>query len=82
MEFKEYLVIYNSEKFVKINAVSLKDCIAKVADYFGDNSSLLQKALIGCYTAESIIEMFNHFSIYDINLIFEIGKIIYNDKSF
>ena len=81
MEFKEYLVIYDRENFVKIKAVSLKDCIVQVADYVGDNSPLFQTALRGCDTYESIIEMFNHFSNCDINLVFGIGKIIYNDKS-
>lgn len=72
-----YLIIYDTDSFITINAVGIKDCIIQLADYVGDNSPLFQKALKGCDTTESCIDMFNHFSQYTINKIFGIREIIY-----
>lgn len=74
------IVIYDTHHFTIIDCVGIKDCITQLADYVGDNSILLSKALKGCDTPKSCVEMFNHFSQYTINAIYSIHKTIYEKE--
>lgn len=74
------LVIYDTDHFKIINCVGIKDCVTQLADYFGDNSTLFNMALKGCDTPESCVEMFNHFSQYQINAIYSVHETIYEKE--
>lgn len=73
----EYLVLYDEDCYVIVDAVSIKDCIIQVADFFGDNSPLFGKALNGCTETADMVEMLNHFSDFHIDAIYELHKQIY-----
>lgn len=73
----EYLVIYDDTEFRIIDAVSLKDCLIQLADYLGENTPLLIKALNGCETNDDMVLMFEHFARYDINDIRYLGNVVY-----
>ena len=73
----KYLVLYDTDYYTIIDAVSVKDCIIQVADFFGDNSELFGKALNGCTQTEDMVKMLNHFSSYEINAIYELNKRIF-----
>ena len=73
----EYLVLYDEDLYTIIDAVSVKDCVIQVADFFGDNSELFAKALNGCTNTEDMVKMLNHFSSYRIDAIYELHKRIF-----
>ncbi|MBP3573844.1 MAG: hypothetical protein J6J71_04470 [Prevotella sp.] len=73
----EYLVLYDTDCYTIIDAVSVKDCIIQMADFFGDNSELFGKALNGCTETEDMVKLLNHFSTYTINAIYELQKQLY-----
>ena len=75
---KQYMVIYDYE-FLIIMAYSFKECIEKLADYVGDNSDLFRKAMTSLVEIKDMIDMFNHFSNYTINAVYEIGDTVYHD---
>lgn len=54
-----------------------KEAMIKLIEYTGDNSSLLLKSLNGMTTEIEMVQLYNHFSTYTIELVFEIDKIIY-----
>lgn len=84
MEMNKYLIIYetyNDEKTFVCEAVSLHDCIVKFAKYTGISCELFDKAIIGLSTDKDFIDMYNHFSQYDIDYIYQINKEIYCGKS-
>lgn len=73
----EYLIIYDVDDFTIIDAISFKDCMLQLADFFGDNTELLGKALNGCTTDSDMVKMLKHFSNCQINAIYELNKQIF-----
>ena len=73
-----YLVLYDDEGYVYIDAENLRDCIIKFADYVGVATDLFLKALKGCNTPTDYIKMYEHFSSYKINAILLIQQVIYD----
>ena len=76
-----YLVLYNNENYAYIDAENLEDCIIQFADYMGDNTDLFLKALKGCHTPTDYIEMYEHFSNYNISSILLIQQVIYDKEA-
>ena len=72
----EYLVLYD-DCYTIIDAVSIKDCIIQLADFFGDNSPLFGKTLNGCTESEDMVKLLNIFSSYHTDAIYELHKKIY-----
>lgn len=56
-----YLVLYDDEGYVYIDAENLRDYIIKFADYVGVATDLFLKALKGCNTPTDYIKMYEHF---------------------
>ena len=75
-----YLIFYDNEDFVFVDAENIEDCIIQMADYTGDNSDLFLKALKGCRTSKDYVNMYNHFSNYDINSIFILKETVYEKE--
>ena len=76
---KNYIVIYDYE-FIIIPATSVKECIVKLSAFTGDKYPLFTKALNGCETTIDYIDMYNRFSDYQINAIYELGNELYADS--
>lgn len=64
------------------NAVDIPDLVKLVAEYTGNKSDLLMKALIGCAQDEDYIEMYNRFafSYGSITGIWMLGKHIFGNR--
>lgn len=75
-----YLIIYDFDEFAIYEAADIRECIIKFANHVGDNSTLFNKALIGCDTTAVMVDMFNHFSQSTINTIYTINDIVYNKE--
>lgn len=73
-----YLVLYDDEGYVRIDAENLRDCIIKFADYVGVTTDLFLKALKGCNAPTDYVKMYEHFSSYNINAILLIQHVIYD----
>ena len=73
----EYVILYDDDCYKIIDAVSFKDCILQVADFFGDNTELFGKALNGCTTDSDMVRMLNHFSSYEVNAVYELSRKVY-----
>ena len=81
MEMNKYLIIYNDERTFICEAVSLHDCVVKFAKYTGVYCELFEKAIIALSADKDFIDMYNHFSQYDIDYIYQINKEFYCGKS-
>ena len=73
----KYLILYNVDCYTIIDAVSFKDCIIQVANFFGDNTELFGKALNGCTTNSDMVKMLNYFSSCEVNAVYEISKRVF-----
>lgn len=82
----QYLIASdNIESSVIISAENIKDCAIRFAEYMGDKSPLLIKALVGCDTVKDVVEMYNHFAHSKIKAIyktaaFSIEKTLYRKE--
>ena len=74
-----YLVVYNDNGFKEITAKNIKDCIVQLADWTGDKTELLLKALNGCELVEDYINMYEYFGSCKINSIFLLQDTIYKE---
>ena len=75
---KQILIIYNnSSDYLLTHPVEgIKEAIALLGKYVGAGD-LFQKALIGAETTEEMVKMFNHFSMYSIDVIYAIDSTLY-----
>lgn len=73
----KYLVVYNNSGFKEITAENIKDCIVQLADWTGDKTELLLKALNGCELVDDYIDMYEYFGSCKINFIFLLQDTIY-----
>lgn len=78
----EYLVLYDEDCYVIVNAVSVKDCIIQLSDYVGCNSYLFGVALNGCKGEDfkTMVKMFEFFSGTLIDGIFQLSEKIYDSE--
>ena len=75
------LIVYEpSEEPVIISAENVKDCVVQSAEYTGDKSPLLLKALVGCDTVKDIVDMFNCFGYSEIKAIYRIDETLYRKE--
>lgn len=80
-EKSEYLIVYDTtENSVTISAENVKDCVVQSAEYTGDKSPLLLKALVGCDTVKDIVDMFNCFGYSEIKAIYRIDETLYRKE--
>lgn len=76
-----YLIVYDTtEDPVMITAENIKDCVIRFAEYTGDKTPLLLKALVGCDTVKDIVDMFNCFGYSEIKAIYKIDEVLYRKE--
>lgn len=73
MGVKTYLIIFDNDRRYEVNATDVKDAILKTAQYTGDDSDLFKKALKGFNQSdvEGLVELYNHFSCFEIETIWK-----------
>lgn len=76
-----YLIVYDYENFVFVDAKNIEDCIIQFADYTDCSSDLFLKALKGCTSTKDYIDMYSRFSRNNINSIMIIQQILYDDNA-
>lgn len=69
-----------TENSVTISAENVKDCVVQFAEYTGDKSPLLLKALVGCDTVKDIVDIYNHFAYSEIKAIYKIDETLYRKE--
>lgn len=72
-----YLICYDYNSYDFITAQDEKDCILSFAKHVGCDTKLFEKALKGCTNLQDCMDMYNHFSSYQIDKIAVIDKILY-----
>lgn len=79
---KNYLIIYNYDRFYETYGECFKAALIRFADYIGVNCALFEHALIGFDNDDVyfLIELFNKFFTYSVNVIYEIDRKIYDEE--
>ncbi|HAU87715.1 MAG TPA: hypothetical protein DCW90_20175 [Lachnospiraceae bacterium] len=75
----KYLVVYDGNRLKEISAENIEDCIIQFADWAGDKTELLLKALKGCDMAKEYVDIYEHLGNYTINFIFLLQDTIYKE---
>lgn len=78
----EYLVLYDEDCYVIVDAINIKDCLIQLSVYMGCNSYLFTIALNGCKEEDfkTMVKMFEFFSGTLIDGIFQLGEKIYESE--
>lgn len=74
---KQFLIIYDYDNHYLTSPVAdIREAIGSFGEYTG-TGDLFRKALNGAETMDDMIQMFNHFSHYNIDAIYTIDEILY-----
>lgn len=76
----KYIVLFDYSDFNIFQAEDFKGVIVKLYRYTNGDSSLLEKALVGCETIEDVVTMFREFGGGTINAIYAVDKPLYKAK--